>query len=434
VRVWLVKIGEGGRGGRPYRIDMLAESLRSRGHDVLLWTSNFDHIEKRHLFDCGVSRNIAERFDAIYMHSPGYKRNVSLQRLWDHRCIAHRFRELMRKEAQKPDVVLCCLPTLGLCKAAVEYGKASSIPVVIDVRDLWPDVFLTVAPQWGRAFAQSVMQPLSDSTDAILAGAAGITAVSEEYLQWGIRRAGRASGTNDAVFPLSFTPPNTEGVDGRIIRRQLSDMGVDLSKRLCVFAGTLGSTYDIETVLACSAVLAREPRYADVRVVFCGDGDKRRLLTDRNRPMNAVYTGWLSQPQLHYLMSRTRLGFLSYTRSALQSLPNKVYEYMASGVAIVSSLEREAKCLIETRECGLSYRAEDLQSMTNSVMTLLDDDARCRRYGENGRRTFEREFRAEVVYSRMSGHLEKVAGFSANSAAHPDKTGDRECALGVLRS
>jgi glycosyltransferase involved in cell wall biosynthesis len=150
--------------------------------------------------------------------------------------------------------------------------------------------------------------------------------------------------------------------------------------------------------------------------------------------MNAVYTGWLSQPQLHYLMSRTRLGFLSYTRSALQSLPNKVYEYMASGVAIVSSLEREAKCLIETRECGLSYRAEDLQSMTNSVMTLLDDDARCRRYGENGRRTFEREFRAEVVYSRMSGHLEKVAGFSANSAAHPDKTGDRECALGVLRS
>ena len=90
---------------------------------------------------------------------------------------------------------------------------------------------------------------------------------------------------------------------------------------------------------------------------------------------------------------------------------------MASGVAIVSSLEREAKSLIEAHECGLSYRAEDVQSMAASVMTLLDDDERCRRYGENGRRAYEDHYRPEAIYSRMSRHLEKVAHSGVTSAA-----------------
>ena len=47
MKTWLVKIGEGARGGRPYRIDMLAEALQKDGHHVRLWTSTFDHIEKR---------------------------------------------------------------------------------------------------------------------------------------------------------------------------------------------------------------------------------------------------------------------------------------------------------------------------------------------------------------------------------------------------
>ena len=126
-------------------------------------------------------------------------------------------------------------------------------------------------------------------------------------------------------------------------------------------------------------------------------------------PPNVVYTGWLSEMQVHCLIERACIGFLSYTRSALQSLPNKVFEYMASGVAIVSSLEREAKDLIDSFECGVSYQAGNVQSMACAVATLLDDDVRCRKYGANGRRAFEDGFRPEVIYSRMSRHLEMVA-------------------------
>jgi glycosyltransferase involved in cell wall biosynthesis len=409
MKAWLVKIGEGARGGRPYRIDMLAAALQKDGHHVRLWTSTFDHIEKRHLFDSDVSKKINDRFHATFMQSPGYRRNVSFGRLWDHGRIASRFRSLIEGERERPDVILCCLPTLGLCKAAVEFGRARKIPVIVDVRDLWPDVFFTVVPAPLRRLARRLMRPLSVSTDGILAGATGITAVSQQYLDWGLRRARRAQGPGDAVFYLSYTPPPSSGVGHRITREQLSGMGVDFSKRLCVFAGTLGSTYDIETILRCSAVLAREPRYADVRVVICGDGDKRSLLTAGDLPPNIVYTGWLSQPQLQCLMAQAQVGFLSYTSSALQSLPNKVYEYMAAGVAMVSSLEREAKSLIEGHQCGISYRAQEVDSLASAVMALLDDDVRCRRYGDNGRRAYENHYRPEAVYSRMSRHLEEVA-------------------------
>ncbi len=407
MKAWLIKIGEGARGGRPYRIDMLAQALENDGHDILLWTSTFDHIEKRHLYDADVSKPLSEHFRATFIHSPGYRRNVSVGRLWDHHLIARRFRELAQAEEQKPDLIFCCLPTLDLCREAVAFGRTHGVPVVIDVRDLWPDVFLTPFPSWGRAPARFLLSPVFRAANATLSGAAGITAVSEEYLQWGLGRAGRTRGPNDAAFPLSFTPPAAGNVDREVMDRELADCGVDLSLRLCVFAGTLGSTYDIETILECARVLAREPRYHDVRVVICGDGDKRHLMTAL--PANVVYTGWLSQEHLQCLMERARLGFLSYTRSALQSLPNKVYEYMAAGVAIVSSLDREAKDLIDRCGCGVSYRAESVTSMTGAVMALLDDDARCRLCGQNGRIAYQREFRPEAIYPRMSRHLEKVA-------------------------
>ncbi len=57
------------------------------------------------------------------------------------------FTKLANSYDTLPDVIHVCNVPIELCHAAVTYGRAKGIPVVIDVRDLWPDVYLEVIPQ-----------------------------------------------------------------------------------------------------------------------------------------------------------------------------------------------------------------------------------------------------------------------------------------------
>ena len=46
----------------------------------------------------------------------------------------------------RPDLILCSYPTIELSVEAVRYGRTHGIPVVLDVRDLWPDIVLDLLP------------------------------------------------------------------------------------------------------------------------------------------------------------------------------------------------------------------------------------------------------------------------------------------------
>ena len=49
-----------------------------------------------------------------------------------------------------PDLILSSIPTSELSLEATKLGKKNNIPVILDIRDLWPDVFLDVLPNFFR--------------------------------------------------------------------------------------------------------------------------------------------------------------------------------------------------------------------------------------------------------------------------------------------
>jgi len=81
------------------------------------------------------------------LYSLKYKKNVSIERIINHHILAYKFSKLAELEVQ-PDVVLCSYPTIELSLVATKYGKRKNVPVIIDVRDLWPDNFLDMVPMW----------------------------------------------------------------------------------------------------------------------------------------------------------------------------------------------------------------------------------------------------------------------------------------------
>jgi glycosyltransferase involved in cell wall biosynthesis len=387
---------------------MLATSLARKGHRVVWWTSTFDHSYKRQRYDTTTVVTAAPGIDLILLHGSGYRKNVSLRRLLDHYQLARAFKRLAPAQP-RPDVVFSTVPTVELASAAVRFARDRRIPTVVDVRDLWPDILVGVVPAGLRSAARLALSPSFRAVRYALANATGLTAVSPSYLDWALGYAGRAQTEADRVFPLAYprlcvTPGEREGARAALLR-----CGVDPSKTIFWFIGMLGRTYDLTTVVRAVRLLPA-PTASAVQIVISGSGDaERSLRAEANGLANVALTGWVTQPEIAYLMEVSSVGLAAYAPNAPQSYPNKYFEYMHGALPILSSLAGSGAALLERHECGLTYRAGDAADLAKLIALLAHDHELRERLAANSRTAYDQFYGGEAVYGAMADHLIHLA-------------------------
>ena len=153
------------------------------------------------------------RCDIRLLHGCGYRSNVSWARFRDHDQIGGQFARLARAAEDRPDVIVAALPTIELCAESVKFGRQRGIPVILDMRDMWPDIFVTAVP--GRpAGARLLLWPLFRQARSAHAGATAITGITEAFVDWGLQRGRRARSPLDRAFPMGYAsvPPAEENL------------------------------------------------------------------------------------------------------------------------------------------------------------------------------------------------------------------------------
>lgn len=417
MKVWLVVVYEPipdlDGDARSLRYGALAQTLAGDGHDVTLWTSNYNHVRKRHRFEePPPSIKVGPHFRVRLLPARGYRRNVSIDRIRHNLSVARAFEQRANQCSVKPDVVFACLPILELAEKAVQYARAKHIPVIVDVLDEWPDLYLTVFPQGLRSLARVALIPEFRRARRILQAATGITAVSSTYLQWALGYATRPRQDTDAVFPLGYARPDVgaEFDSERWVARLQSDYGIRPDSLVVTFVGQFGASYDLETVVEAARRLQAEGE-ARVQFVLAGDGDKRSKLREMAHTLpNVVFTGWLDQSAMIALLRLSSVGLAAYGDQALQSLPYKPFEYMAAGLPILSSLRGELETLICDEQIGIRYQSGNAGSLVEGIYQLLTQVEARKRMGINAQKLFEKRFSAEVIYPQLVEHLKKIAG------------------------
>ena len=109
---------------------------------------------------------------------------------------------------------------------------------------------------------------------------------------------------------------------------------------------------------------------------------------------------------------------MAYSRGAAQGLPNKLFEYMAAGLPILSSLEGEGAEFIATHQVGFNYPPGDSDRLARIIARLADHPQERETAGANGRRLFLAEFEANIVYGNLATYL-AVIGETRRSRAVP---------------
>ena len=418
MKVWVVKtsemLAEDNRNGRLMRSGIIARMLDGRGHEVTWWMSSFDHANRRNRSAADATMSYGSRGTIRMLHSPGYRESVSLARFADHLRWGRRF-ERSIAAAPAPDVIFCAYPTIESALICARYGQQHRVPVVVDLRDMWPDLFAEVAPQALRPLARLLLAPLRMRATEALRSSTALFAITEEFLQWGLGLARRERTGLDAVFAQAYPLANLQLADAAEAdeARQFWDQhGIwrEGAFNVVLIGSITARRVEMDAVLAAARTLQHEAH--PVRFVIAGDGDDLDLYRERARDCpNVVFPGWLRVSLIRELLIRSHLGLVPYrnTPDYVMSVPTKAAEYFAAGVPVATSLRGTLPRLLRERGCGVQFDAADPATLVALVRTLRDDPVRRNELGTNAERTFRSEFVAESVYARLIDRLETIA-------------------------
>lgn len=416
--IWILKDAEPlplKAGQRALRAGLLAQELGRRGHRVLWWSSTFSHHHKQRIFDGDTRRELMPNVTLLALDVGRYQRNVSLARVVHHRRLGHRLRQLAPAEP-KPDVIVSALPNLDFPFQAARFAAEHRIPLIVDVRDPWPDVFADKAPSPLRPLVRLLTVTERRRAQFSLRQAKAITAVSKGFLDWALRLAARAQQPDDRVFYLGHSGFDAIGgvdVPASRVADRLN------GKLVFTFVGTFGHSYEVELVArAAQRLQATHPQLVFVLV---GDGHQRRLLEDRYGGLpNLILTGWLDTREIAAILRLSHVGLVP-CRSLPNTVPNKPFEYLAAGLPLLSSLEGEMEGLIQTHGFGISYQAGDVDGFIAAVSRMHGDRQLIETWSANARSAFATYFSAEHIYPEFAEHVERIAarnpGVGGQSAA-----------------
>jgi glycosyltransferase involved in cell wall biosynthesis len=412
MKVWIVAVAEPlpsiDGGFRPFRCSLLSDALISHGHRVVWWTSDFDHVRKVHRLGRTQSIEINNSFKLNLLHGPGYKSNISLSRVWHNFRVASVFESEADSERIRPDVLFVCLPILELAERAAIYGQGHQVPVILDVRDQWPDLYLNAFPARFRSVARLALLTEFRRLKRILRKATAITAVSETYLTWALQSAGRERQDKDIVFPLGCSEQSADEHDE--IERKAQELsvkhGIRSDSLVVTFVGTFGASYDLETVIHAARQLGHLP---EIQIVVAGDGDAGSKLRQIGQDLkNVIFTGWLDRTSISALLKLSSVGLAPYKNEAWQSLPNKPFEYWAASLPILSSLKGELAALIQKEQVGLQYKSGDVSSLVGAIRWFQVNEYSRRIMARRARKLFDERFSARMIYPKLVEYLEEV--------------------------
>jgi glycosyltransferase involved in cell wall biosynthesis len=422
MRIWIVATGEPWPTdeGRPrlLRGGILASYCAASGDTVTWWNTTFDHRRRQDRFGQDVVHEDVSGVTIRGLYAPTrYSRSVSLDRIVNHVQVGNAFRRQVAG-LERPDVILCCMPLVELAYEAVRYGREKGVPVVIDLRDFWPDVWLEPIPRVLRPLARVPLAPWNWMLRRALENCDAISGITESFLSWGLAKAGRVKREADFVAPLAYDTERASPDELEAARAYWDGLGVppDGAFIACYF-GTLANRTGVELIVEAARAMPVERRQ-HVRFVIAGEGDAYASLRERARGLDHVlFPGWVDLPKIAALKARASVGLIAYpnTPDFIASVPNKVPEYLAGGLAVVSTLEGEVRAMLEREEAGVHVGERTPESLAAALLDLADDPSRLARL-TSGARSASQVFASGDVYKRFRAHLLSISDASRRAA------------------
>ena len=374
------------------RFFYLANILKQKNNDVEIVSSDFSHIKKCH-------RNNVDQVEGVkitLLHEVGYKKNVSIKRIFSHKTLAKSIKKYLSSR-KLPDVIYCAVPSLDVGDVVSRFAKKNNIEFIIDIQDLWPEAFEMVLKL--PVINKIMFYPMRTKADRIYNRADKIIAVSETYMSRAVRSLKRK-----VQYKTVFLGTDIDSFDHYA---GISNFRREKNEILLAYCGTLGHSYDL-TCLFKAMKLLMIRKEINIRLIVMGDGPLKHKFENISRDygVDVTFYGRLSYPEMCGILSKCDIAINPISHGAAQSIINKHADYAASGIPVISTQENEEyRKLVEEYKMGINCRNSDAEDIANKIEMLSTDDNLRTIMGKNARKCAIEKFDRKKTYSMLADFI-----------------------------
>lgn len=360
-----------GENWREYSFNQFGKYLSENGFYVIWWTANFSHHFKRYRSQSWQDRVINENFIIRLVPTTSYKKNISFGRLRKDITFGKNALAGFAKE-KKPDMIIAAENPMCMGRPAFEYAKKNNLPIIYDQMDIWPEFLIRVLQEPLRTAVNIGMYPVYRKRKNIYDSLDGAIALGKHYLEFMF-----------AVAPALKHKPHAliyNGIDVQAFRNHLNDKVINTklpsykkeNEIWCIFAGTLGPSYDIQGMVDCAEKFETEGKNK-YKFIIAGSGPLESIVKDAERRLqNLIYMGNLQPRNLIPVYGKCDIGLAAYSSGSNVDMCDKFYDYTAAGLAVVNSLAGEVSEHIANHKCGINYNPDNPWGLYKAVSELND--------------------------------------------------------------
>ena len=408
--VWIIDhySSEPKYGGIVRQYDFALE-LAQRGYKVVVISSSFSHFSHSYISEEGFYvSNIHENAHYVYLKTSSYETNNSFSRFKNifsfERAIA-KYRDQIVDLFGKPDVINGCsvhpLAWVAAQKASTRY-KAR---LVIEVRDLWPEIwiasgekasfhpmviFFSVLEKWAFNKADKIIYSMGQGDKYIVD-------------KLGINR--------DKTY-LIGQPMDTDRFDeysiskNHLIPSEIIEFTQD--SFVCTFAGYYKEYEGVHSMLEAANILKQ--RNLPIKMLFVGSGSEHEKMINyqnENNLENVLVYGRVSKESIPALLKNSQVCL---AHLAVRNNPqayqygvskNKVNEYLYSGNPTIYGFHDDTDP-VQVTESGFvidPFNAVEFANKIEYLFSICKESLKI--YGENGRDFINKNHKVEVLTDKI---------------------------------
>lgn len=297
---------------------------------------------------------------------------------------------------------------LPMAPAALIIGKTRRIPVFLDMAECYPELIRLIWKFEPFRIANTVVR------NPFLADIVEKFVINNIDHVWVMIEESRNRLISKGVSSEKITIVSNTPVHERFAKAEPTfpgGMQHHQGKLILLYAGFVNYSRGLDTVIESLPLLLE--KNINAFLVIIGTGSAERVLGDKVQALciedNVTFEGWIDNKLIPEYIASSDICLVPHHKCSHwdNTIPNKLFDYMAAGKPVVVSDVVPMERIVSDKKCGLVFRSGNAESLAEQLADLSDQNLR-EEMGENGVRAVKEDYNWDKDSTAMRNSLKKV--------------------------
>jgi lipopolysaccharide/colanic/teichoic acid biosynthesis glycosyltransferase len=271
---------------------------------------------------------------------------------------------LMGVKTDQKTVFIGSSPHLFAALATQIAAWFRGVPFILEVRDLWPETLIDMTGK--KNFQSSILRLIANY----------LYHHAKKIIVLAHASKGHISRLGFDARKIVYIPNGIDTQSFEFLEKPASPVVLPKGKKIFVYTGAHGPANDLETVLYALSELQKQNR-DDIYGLLVGDGPSKQelvVLAQKLQLQNLSFHDPIQKQDIPALLKNVDVGLLVLKDAPVFRYgisPNKLFDYMASGLSILANVAGDTEIMIAEAGSGITVIPQDAKALANGMIEII---------------------------------------------------------------